>query len=80
MTGSNICTLSGALEEFPPYERFDCAVNLAREWFEHLGRGGSIASTTVATACANYIAHLRREKGDAPANDAQARFTCQGSS
>jgi len=64
----------GMLDDFPPSERFDRAVNLAREWFEHLGRGGSVASTTVATACANYVEHLRREKGDAPANDAQARF------
>jgi len=64
----------GALDEFPPYERFDRAVSLAREWFEHLGMGGSTKRTTVVVACANYVEHLRREKGDEPANDAAARF------
>jgi len=64
----------GALDECAPSERFDRAVKLAREWFEHLGRGGSVARTTVAMACASYVEHLRREKGDDPANDAAARF------
>jgi len=64
----------GVLDEFPPGERFDRAVSLARAWFEHLGKGGSTVRTTVAMACANYVDHLRREKGDKKADDAKARF------
>jgi len=64
----------GVLDDFPPSERFDRAVSLAREWFEHLGMGGSTKRTTVVVACADYVEHLRREKGDNPANDAAARF------
>jgi len=64
----------GTLDEFPPNERFDRAVILARAWFEHLGKGGSTTPTTVAMACANYVEHLRREKGDKKADEAQNRF------
>jgi len=64
----------GSLEEFPPNERFDRAVSLARTWFEHLGKGGSTTPTTVATACASYVEHLRREKGDGKANETKNRF------
>jgi len=64
----------GSLDEFPPNERFDRAVSLARAWFEHLGKGGSTKPTTVVTACASYVEHLRREKGDVKANDAKNRF------
>lgn len=64
----------GGLEEYPAHERFDRAVTLARSWFEHLNRGGSTARMSVAAACTAYIEHIRREKGDKPANDAKSRF------
>ena len=64
----------GTLVKYPPNERFDKACGLARDWFEHVGRGGSTERTTVKQAGAAYVAHLRREKGDKPANDTEARF------
>lgn len=66
-----------ALSDFtalPDHQRFDAATKAAREWFEHLGKGGSLEVVTVAGACTRYVKHLRDTKGDGAADDAQARF------
>src|SRR3546814_726922 len=67
-------TSFGPLDEYPDGKRFDKASELAREWFTHLGAGGSSKAYTVADACDAYVKHLRTEKGDDPADDAQGRF------
>lgn len=64
----------GAFDDLPPNKRFDAAQKAAREWFVHLGRGGSTDKITVGEACKRYVAHLRAEKRDKTADDAQARF------
>src|SRR3546814_18619761 len=67
-------TSFGPLDEYPDGKRFDKASELAREWFTHLGAGGSSKAYTVADACDAYVKHLRTEKGDDPAADAHGRF------
>lgn len=64
----------GGFEEVPDHERFDAAQRAAREWFDHLGRGGSAGKTTVRKVCENYVEHLRVTKSDKAAADAEARF------
>lgn len=64
----------GPLDDLPAHKRFDKAVELAREWFDHIGAGGMTKAYTVADACTAYIKHIRTEKGDAAAADAQGRF------
>ncbi|MGN6525785.1 MAG: tyrosine-type recombinase/integrase [Burkholderiaceae bacterium] len=49
----------GEFEELPKSQRYDAAMKAAREWFEHLGMGGSRADPTVRDACERYVAHLR---------------------
>lgn len=46
----------------------------AQTWFEHLGRGGTTGTPTVADACTRYVRHLRATKTERAANDAEARF------
>jgi integrase len=70
----NRWTTLGALDHLPASERFDAAQRAAREWFEHLGRGGSSENCTVRRACERYVEHLRHESGDAKADEAVARF------
>lgn len=60
--------------DLPGSEQFTAAVRAAREWFTHLDQGGSAEVITVARACELYVSHLRSRKGDAAADDAQARF------
>lgn len=64
----------GSLEDVSPSQRFDAAVKLAREWFEHLGKGGSTDVVTVRGACERYLNHLERTKGAVQAADALGRF------
>ncbi len=64
----------GTLDHLPDNERFDAAVKVAREWFHHLGMGGSTESYTVAQACSRYVAHLKRTKGEKAASDVRRRF------
>lgn len=64
----------GPLDHLPDSERFDTAVKLAKAWFSHLGAGGTTETFAVADACARYVAHLKRSKGDTPADDAAQRF------
>lgn len=67
------CSL-GEFTELPPSERFGAAKRQAEEWFSHLGRGGSAETITVKVACENYVKHIRADKGDARADDIEARF------
>ena len=64
----------GTFEALPDNERFDAASKAALEWFNHLGMGGSTETFSVRDACARYVAHLRRTKGDKTAHDVQRRF------
>lgn len=64
----------GEFSEHPSHERFDLAMKAARQWFEHLGRGGSAEVLTVAAACREYVAHLESEGRDDAAKDAKGRF------
>jgi integrase len=64
----------GDLSTLPDHQRYDAAAKAAREWFEHLGKGGSVETMTVAGACKKYVQQLRDAKGAKPADDAQARF------
>jgi integrase len=64
----------GGLSELPDHLRFDTAQKAAREWFEHLGRGGSASSTTVKDACDRYVKHLRATKTARAADEAKARL------
>lgn len=64
----------GDLSELPDHLRFDAAQKAARSWFEHLDRGGTVDTLTVADACMRYIGHLRANKSEKAALDAQARF------
>jgi integrase len=64
----------GAFDHLPAAERFDAARKAADAWFLHLGQGGTADAVTVKKACENYVKHMRAAKGDAPADDLQARF------
>ncbi|CAB3900996.1 tyrosine-type recombinase/integrase [Achromobacter animicus] len=64
----------GALDEYPAFERFDRATEQARAWFAHLDKGGTTGRDTVKEVCADYVTHVRREKGDKPADDIAGRF------
>ncbi|WP_028354847.1 tyrosine-type recombinase/integrase [Bordetella petrii] len=64
----------GSLDEYPAYERFDRATEQARAWFSHLNKGGGTGRATVGQICLDYVGHVRREKGDTPANDIEGRF------
>ena len=62
---------SGSL---PGSMQFDDASRRAREWFEHLGKGGMAETITVWQACERYVEHIRREKGEQAADDAEHRL------
>lgn len=64
----------GDFGELPAHARFDAAAKAAREWFEHLGRGGTTKTVTVEQACAAYVQHLRDAGRDDAAKDAEKRF------
>lgn len=73
-TGKQLYRPLGGFTELPDHQRFDAASKATSVWLEHLGKGGSNDATTVAAACRKYVAHLRDSKGDAAADDAEARF------
>ncbi|MEQ9010074.1 tyrosine-type recombinase/integrase [Algiphilus sp.] len=55
-------------------EQFSEASRKAREWFNHLDRGGRPETITVAEACELYAKDQRDKKGDTAADDAEKRF------
>lgn len=64
----------GTFEELAPTMRFEAASKAAREWLEHLGRGGSSDEITVGEACRAYVQKLRDDGREDTAKDADARF------
>jgi integrase len=58
----------------PDKQRYDAAKAAAEEWFAHMDQGGAVDPGTVRAACESYVEYLRREKGDAAADDAEGRF------
>ncbi|WP_051237495.1 tyrosine-type recombinase/integrase [Ottowia thiooxydans] len=64
----------GTFDDMAPAMRFDVASKAAREWFEHLGRGGSTDEITVGEACRRYLKKLKEDGRDGTAKDAQGRF------
>jgi len=66
--------LLGDFSTMPDHQRHDAAKKAALEWFEHLGKGGSVEVMTVRGACAKYVDHQRDKIGDRAAKDAQDRF------
>lgn len=61
-SGKEVFKALGEFEEFPEHQRFDKATAAARAWFDHLGKGGSAASTTMKAVCDRYVEHLRTTK------------------
>jgi integrase len=55
-------------------DRFDAAVAVAEEWFQHLGAGGAAKPGTVREACEAYAEHLRTEKSETAAKDAEGFY------
>jgi hypothetical protein len=72
--GKQVYKALSEFSEHPAHERFDLAMKAAREWFEHLGRGGSSEELTVAAACREYVSHLKSEGRHDAAKDAEGRF------
>jgi hypothetical protein len=69
----------GGRQHFCALGRFDeyrLAVVALKEWLKRRAEGVAPGHThaTVADACAAYVANLRRNRGDAPANDARSRL------
>ncbi len=64
----------GTFDHLPASERFGAASKAARDWFKHLNAGGQHEVITVRQACERYAEHLLREKGQAQADEASARF------
>jgi integrase len=73
-TGKKPACSLGQFIELPAHARFSAASKAAREWFEHLGRGGSASPSTVRQVCARYVDSQREKLGEKAAKDAQARF------
>ncbi len=64
----------GSFDHLPPNERYDAAVKAANEWLAHFTQVGKTDVETVADACAAYVKHLRKRRGEAAAIDAEQRF------
>jgi site-specific recombinase XerD len=78
-TGKQTEHALGTLEEFPDHQRFDKATAAARDWFDHLGKGGSATSSTISAVCARYVEHLRTTKPKADLTPyAMARRAAKG--
>ena len=64
----------GDFSELADNKRFDAAQKAARDWFEHLDKGGSKVVLTVGQACDRYVAKARAEGREASAVDLEGRF------
>jgi site-specific recombinase XerD len=73
-TGKRHQTGLGEFSNLPASDRFDAAMKAAREWFTHLGHGGTVDTYTVKDACERYAADLERKKGTRAAADVRRRF------
>lgn len=61
-TGKKPAKGLGDFADLPGHQRFGAASKAAQEWFDHLGKGGSTASTNIRTVCDRYVDHLRTTK------------------
>lgn len=73
-TGKQAYKSLSDFSDLPDHQRFDAALKAAQAWFDHLGRGGSSATTTIRAMCGRYVSHLRATKTESAADDAEARF------
>ena len=64
----------GSLDAAPGHRRYDEAVKLAIQWFEHRGMGGENKAITVADACRRYVQRLQDADRGKAAADAESRF------
>lgn len=60
--GKQVMHAIGQLDDYPDHERFDRAATAARQWFEHLGKGGASGKTTIEDVCNRYVEYLRTTK------------------
>ena len=72
--GNQVAHSLGSLDEYPSNTRFDKAAILARDWFKHVGMGGSVVAVTVKEACKDYVEKIRSEKGDKAADELASRY------
>lgn len=73
-TGKQAKTSLGRFDELVPSKRYDAALDEAEKWFKHLGMGGSTDVKTVKNACEEYVKHIKDKKGNAQADEIEARF------
>ncbi|MEO5606699.1 MAG: integrase [Polaromonas sp.] len=64
----------GSLDTVLGHRRYDEAVKLAMQWFEHRSMGGASKAITVADACRRYVEKLHDAGRVNTADDAEARF------
>lgn len=64
----------GALETVTPGKRYDAALKLSGDWFDHRNAGGSREAITVRQACERYVEKKRDEGNESSAVDAAGRF------
>lgn len=64
----------GSLDTVPNHRRYDEAVKLAQQWFDHRSSGGSATWITVGEACRRYVAKQLADGKEAAAKDLHVRF------
>jgi integrase len=74
VTGKQNYKSLGDFSDIADHLRFDVAQTAAREWLEHLNKGGSKAVITLAEACRRYVAKARAEGRESGAIDLEGRF------
>ena len=72
--GTHITKTLGKFEQYPPNQRFDLAMNAAREWVSQFGCGVVPSAITVIEACLAYVEKIRSAKGDNAAEDLAYRY------
>lgn len=76
-TGNEVESSLGTLDQYKAHERFDKAVEAAREWLARAVTGDADVSrhaTTLWDACNAYVGHIQEVKGGKPAQDLAARY------
>jgi len=64
----------GDFSDLPDYKQFDAAQVAARDWFVHIGKGGSNQAVTIKEVCSRYVEHLTDKGKAVTAKDVQRRF------
>jgi integrase len=73
-TGKQAYKSLGDFSDIADHLRFDVAQAAAREWFEHLSKGGAKGVITLADACRRYVAKARAEGRESGAIDLEGRY------